>query len=45
MRTTRCPIRIDGEIYKYESGAPRVGQHTAKIMEQFGLAERAANEA
>jgi len=45
MRTTRCPIRIDGEIYKYESGAPLVGQHTAKIIEQFGLAERATNEA
>ncbi len=38
MRTTRCPIRIDGEIYKSENGAPGVGEHTARIMEQFGPA-------
>ena len=43
LRTTRCPIRIDGEIYKGGSGAPRVGQHTGKIVEEFGLPGRAVN--
>jgi crotonobetainyl-CoA:carnitine CoA-transferase CaiB-like acyl-CoA transferase len=37
LRTTRCPIRIDGEIYKSSSGAPRVGQHTDDIIEEFDL--------
>ena len=37
LRTTRCPIRIDGEIYKSSNGAPRVGQHTGDITEEFAL--------
>jgi CoA:oxalate CoA-transferase len=37
LRTTRCPIRIDGEIYKSSQGAPRVGQHTDSITEEFDL--------
>jgi CoA:oxalate CoA-transferase len=37
LRTTRCPIRIDGEIYKSPNGAPRVGQHTDDIIEEFAL--------
>ncbi|MCZ2151626.1 MAG: CoA transferase [Bryobacterales bacterium] len=37
LRTTRCPIRIDGEIYKSPLGAPRLGEHTAPIMEEFAL--------
>jgi crotonobetainyl-CoA:carnitine CoA-transferase CaiB-like acyl-CoA transferase len=37
LRTTRCPIRIDGEIYKSSNGAPRVGQHTEDITEEFEL--------
>jgi crotonobetainyl-CoA:carnitine CoA-transferase CaiB-like acyl-CoA transferase len=37
LRTTRCPIRIDGEIYKSSQGAPRVGQHTDSITEEFEL--------
>jgi crotonobetainyl-CoA:carnitine CoA-transferase CaiB-like acyl-CoA transferase len=37
LRTTRCPIRIDGETYKSSHGAPRVGQHTDSIMEEFDL--------
>ena len=35
LRTTRCPIRIDGEIYKSGRGAPRLGQHTADIMTEL----------
>jgi crotonobetainyl-CoA:carnitine CoA-transferase CaiB-like acyl-CoA transferase len=37
LRTTRCPIRIDGEIYKSADGAPAVGQHTEDITEEFEL--------
>jgi crotonobetainyl-CoA:carnitine CoA-transferase CaiB-like acyl-CoA transferase len=35
MRTTRCPIRIDGEIYKSDKPAPRIGQHTAEILAEM----------
>jgi CoA:oxalate CoA-transferase len=31
LRTTRCPIRIDGQVYKSEKPAPRIGQHTSEI--------------
>lgn len=37
LRTTRCPITIDGEIYKSPRGAPRVGQHTNRLNAEFGL--------
>ena len=37
LRTTRCPIRIDGEIHTSGRGAPKVGQDTSAIMEEFGL--------
>jgi CoA:oxalate CoA-transferase len=40
MRTTRCPIRVDGEIFKSPVPAPRIGQHTARIAEEFGLARK-----
>ncbi|HYW41960.1 MAG TPA: CaiB/BaiF CoA-transferase family protein [Bryobacteraceae bacterium] len=35
LRTTRCPIRIDGEIFKSAKPAPAVGEHTARILEEF----------
>ncbi|HXE10479.1 MAG TPA: CaiB/BaiF CoA-transferase family protein [Bryobacteraceae bacterium] len=35
LRTTRCPIRIDGEVLKSEAGAPRLGQHTEAIEQEF----------
>jgi len=35
LRTTRCPIRIDGEIFKSGRPAPRVGQHTGDILAEF----------
>jgi crotonobetainyl-CoA:carnitine CoA-transferase CaiB-like acyl-CoA transferase len=41
ITTTRCPIRIDGEIYTSDIGAPLLGEHNAQIEEQFGL--KAAN--
>jgi crotonobetainyl-CoA:carnitine CoA-transferase CaiB-like acyl-CoA transferase len=37
LRTTRCPITIDGEHFKAPRGAPRVGQHTAQIQTEFNL--------
>ncbi|HEX2100711.1 MAG TPA: CaiB/BaiF CoA-transferase family protein [Candidatus Synoicihabitans sp.] len=37
LRTTRCPIRIDGELYRSPRGAPRVGQHSRAIDAEFGL--------
>lgn len=37
LRTTRCPITIDGERFKSSRGAPRVGQHTAVIQQEFSL--------
>lgn len=37
MLTVRCPIRIDGQIYKSPAGAPRVGQDTQAIREELDL--------
>jgi CoA:oxalate CoA-transferase len=37
LRTTRCPIRVDGRIYKATLGAPRVGEHSDQIVREFGL--------
>jgi CoA:oxalate CoA-transferase len=37
LRTTRCPITIDGERYTAPRGAPRVGQHTQQIQTEFSL--------
>lgn len=37
LRTTRCPITIDGERYTAKRGAPRVGQHTTAIQTEFSL--------
>ena len=37
MKTTRCPITIDGVRYKSKLGAPRVGQHTERIAKEFNL--------
>lgn len=37
MKTTRCPLRIDGRRFKSARGAPRVGQHTTAIRTEFAL--------
>jgi crotonobetainyl-CoA:carnitine CoA-transferase CaiB-like acyl-CoA transferase len=37
IRTTRCPIRVDGKIASSEKGAPLLGEHNALIDAQFGL--------
>lgn len=36
-RTTRCPIRIDGERLYAPKGSPAVGEHTASLIEEFHL--------
>jgi CoA:oxalate CoA-transferase len=38
MRTTRCPIRIDGRRLYSEQGAPRLGADTEAIARELGLA-------
>lgn len=35
LRTTRCPIRIDGELFKSAKPAPAIGEHTAQILREF----------
>lgn len=37
MRTTRCPIRIDGELFTSPVAAPRIGEHNQRLTEEFGL--------
>lgn len=33
--TTRCPIKIDGQIFKHPTGAPRFGEHTDLVRQEF----------
>jgi crotonobetainyl-CoA:carnitine CoA-transferase CaiB-like acyl-CoA transferase len=35
--TTRCPIRLDGGVLTSERLAPKVGQHTEAIRQEFNL--------
>lgn len=37
LDTTRCPIRLDGEILKSVKGAPRLGADTERIRKEFSL--------
>ncbi|MEO4043383.1 CaiB/BaiF CoA-transferase family protein [Hoeflea sp. CAU 1731] len=37
IMTTRSPIRVNGERPEFSRAAPRVGEHTAAIIEEFGL--------
>jgi CoA:oxalate CoA-transferase len=37
MRTTRCPIRIDGELFTSRLAAPRIGEHNEVLADEFGL--------
>ncbi|RME76221.1 MAG: CoA transferase [Chloroflexi bacterium] len=37
IKTTRCPIRIDGQIFTSPVGAPRIGQHTRQILSTLQL--------
>lgn len=35
LRTTRCPIRIDGERLTSSVGAPAIGEHTDQILQEL----------
>ncbi|HVW58914.1 MAG TPA: CaiB/BaiF CoA-transferase family protein [Puia sp.] len=37
IKTTRCPIRIDGQMVLSETGAPLLGEHNERIDAEFGL--------
>ena len=37
LRTTRCPIRIDGQVLGASRGAPALGRDTDEILRRFGL--------
>jgi CoA:oxalate CoA-transferase len=37
LKTLRCPIRVDGEIYRSDRGAPAIGQHTSAIDRAFRI--------
>ncbi len=37
LETTRCPIRIDGEVLKAAKGAPRIGEDTDHIKAEFSI--------
>jgi crotonobetainyl-CoA:carnitine CoA-transferase CaiB-like acyl-CoA transferase len=34
-QTTRCPIKIDGEIFTSQKGSPKLGQNNEKILKEF----------
>ncbi len=37
VKTTRCPVRVDGKILTSDKGAPLLGEHNEAIDIQFGL--------
>ena len=37
VRTTRCPIRVDGKLLISDKGAPQLGEHNLMIEKQFDL--------
>ncbi|AWV96740.1 CaiB/BaiF CoA transferase family protein [Arcticibacterium luteifluviistationis] len=37
LSTTRCPIRINGQLLNSETPAPRVGEHSEKLNLEFEL--------
>jgi CoA:oxalate CoA-transferase len=37
VKTTRCPLRVDGSLLISDRGAPLLGEHNKEIEKQFGL--------
>ncbi len=37
LKTTRCPIRVDGHRFASGRGSPKVGEHTASIKKELGV--------
>ncbi len=33
--TTRCPIKIDGELFTSDKGSPKLGEHNDKILKEL----------
>ena len=42
VKTTRCPISVDGKFLAAEKGAPRLGEHNEAIEEEFELLKEMA---
>ncbi|WP_346238638.1 CaiB/BaiF CoA transferase family protein [Niabella insulamsoli] len=40
VKTTRCPVRVDGELLVNERGAPALGEHNSEIDELFEIASK-----
>ncbi len=43
VTTTRCPLRIDGELLISDKGAPLLGEHNEQIEQQFGMIKQMQN--
>ena len=37
LKTLRCPIMINNEIFKSDKAAPKIGQDNEKIISDFNL--------
>ena len=37
IETLRCPIKIDGEIFKSDKAAPKIGNDNINIKKEFGI--------
>ncbi len=37
IMTTRCPIKINGERLYADKAAPKLGEHSKQVMEEFGI--------
>ena len=37
IKTLRCPIKIDGEIFKSSRAAPKIGNDNNSIIKEFGI--------
>jgi CoA:oxalate CoA-transferase len=37
IKTTRCPVRVDGKLLNSPKGAPALGEHTESIKKEFNL--------
>ena len=37
FKTTRCPIRIDGELLVSDKGTPAMGEHTKSLIKEYNL--------
>jgi len=37
LRTTRCPITLDGAKLTHKRGSPKVGEHTEMLKQRYGI--------